>query len=67
MPVLRPLRGPLSLLTLAAFAACGLTPATAPPDLVVFGRVWTGDSARPWAGAVAVGPSTVSGWRPREV
>ena len=23
-------------------------------DLVVFGRVWTGDSAAPWAGAVAV-------------
>ncbi|HYF38224.1 MAG TPA: amidohydrolase, partial [Gemmatimonadales bacterium] len=23
-------------------------------DLVVYGRVWTGDSARPWAGAVAV-------------
>jgi predicted amidohydrolase YtcJ len=25
-----------------------------PADLVVFGRVWTGDSARPWAGAVAI-------------
>jgi predicted amidohydrolase YtcJ len=27
---------------------------TAPADLVVFGRVWTGDSVRKWAGAVAV-------------
>ena len=25
-----------------------------PADLVVYGRVWTGDSARPWASAVAV-------------
>jgi predicted amidohydrolase YtcJ len=28
--------------------------AQAPADLVVYGRVWTGDSARPWAEAVAV-------------
>jgi predicted amidohydrolase YtcJ len=27
---------------------------TAPADLVVYGRVWTGDSSRPWAGAVTV-------------
>jgi predicted amidohydrolase YtcJ len=26
----------------------------APADLVVYGRIWTGDSARPWAQAVAV-------------
>jgi predicted amidohydrolase YtcJ len=32
---------------------------TAPPDLIVYGRVWTGDSAAPWAGAVAVAGDTV--------
>ena len=32
-------------------AACNRTP---PADLVIFGRVWTGDQARPWAGAVAI-------------
>ena len=40
-------------------SACGTSGASRPPadgpaDLVVYGRVWTGDSARPWAGAVAV-------------
>ncbi len=29
-------------------------------DLVVFGRIWTGDSARPWAQAVAVVGDTVA-------
>lgn len=33
--------------------------ATRPPDLIVFGRVWTGDSARPWAQAVAVASDTI--------
>lgn len=59
MPVLRPLRGPLSLFTLAALAACGRAAPAAPADLVVYGRVWTGDSARPWVGAVAVAGDTV--------
>ena len=27
---------------------------------MVYGRVWTGDSARPWAGAVAVAGDTIS-------
>jgi predicted amidohydrolase YtcJ len=31
-----------------------------PADLVVYGRVWTGDSARPWAGAVAVAGDTIA-------
>jgi predicted amidohydrolase YtcJ len=49
---------------LAAFlvlllSACRSSGASRPPDdppadLVVYGRVWTGDSAHPWAGAVAV-------------
>ena len=26
----------------------------APADLVIYGRVWTGDSAKPWAQAVAI-------------
>jgi predicted amidohydrolase YtcJ len=30
-----------------------------PADLVVYGRVWTGDSARPWAGAVAIRADTI--------
>jgi predicted amidohydrolase YtcJ len=49
---------PLALLTLL-LSACGASGASRPPadppaDLVVYGRVWTGDSAQPWAGAVAV-------------
>ncbi len=28
-------------------------------DLVVYGRVWTGDPARPWAGAVAIKGDTI--------
>jgi predicted amidohydrolase YtcJ len=43
---------------LAAVALSGLLAcageAGPPADLVIYGRVWTGDSARPWAGAVAV-------------
>jgi predicted amidohydrolase YtcJ len=30
-----------------------------PADLVVYGRVWTGDSARPWAKAVAISGDTI--------
>lgn len=41
---------------LLASAALGARVARAQEraDLVVYGRVWTGDSTRPWAGAVAV-------------
>ena len=47
----------LVLICLVALVA----PATAQrhADLVVYGRVWTGDSARPWAGAVAVRADTI--------
>ena len=38
-------------------AACA--PATPPADLVVFGRVWTGDTAHPAAGGIAVRGDTI--------
>jgi hypothetical protein len=41
----------------AAMAVACISPP--PADLVVFGRVWTGDSARPWAGAVATRGDTI--------
>ncbi len=50
--------GPLALLALAGLLACA-GQAAPPADLVVYGRVWTGDSARPWAGALAVSGDTV--------
>jgi predicted amidohydrolase YtcJ len=31
-----------------------------PADIVVYGRVWTGDSARPWAAGVAVSGDTIA-------
>lgn len=46
----------LSLLALA-LAACGGVGRA--PDLVVVGRVWTGDSARPWAEAVTIDDGTI--------
>ena len=52
----------LAFLVLAGLASCRSGPASTagPADLVVYGRVWTGDSARPWAGAVAVAGDTVA-------
>jgi hypothetical protein len=49
----------LVLLFAAGVAACQTTPRDRPADLVVYGRVWTGDSTRPWAEAVAVEGDTV--------
>ena len=52
-------------LLLAALSVCtacrssGSASASKPADLLVFGRVWTGDSARPWAQAVAVAGDTI--------
>jgi hypothetical protein len=41
--------------------APGATGKPAPvADLVIYGRVWTGDSARPWAAAVAVAGDTIA-------
>ena len=48
----------LRLTALLAILACS-HPQAPPADLVVYGRVWTGDSARPWAGGVAVAGDTV--------
>ena len=59
MTRLRPLTGALPFVALAGVLACRAAPAQQPADLVVYGRVWTGDSARPWAGAVAVSGDTV--------
>ena len=47
-----PLPPPCS--SLAACASAGARLRRRPADLVVYGRVWTGDSARPWARRVAV-------------
>src|SRR5215210_906123 len=44
-----------AVVTLAGVLACQAAPATPrAADLVVYGRVWTGDSVHPWAGGVAV-------------
>jgi hypothetical protein len=48
-----------SLIGLIGLFAWRGTSSTSPPDLIVYGRVWTGDSASPWAGAVAVAGDTV--------
>ncbi len=47
----------LAIASLVFAAACA--PAPPPADLVVFGRVWTGDTARPSAGAIAVRGDTI--------
>jgi predicted amidohydrolase YtcJ len=47
---------PLALLAAAVVAGCSTAPKA---DLVVYGRVWTGDSTRPWAGAVASRGDTI--------
>jgi hypothetical protein len=51
------MRTPLTVAFLALAAACA--PSTPAADLVVFGRVWTGDTARPAAEAVAVRGDTI--------
>ncbi len=50
----------LAFVTLAGLLSCRSAPSAGPADLVIYGRVWTGDSARPWAGAVAVAGDTIS-------
>ena len=61
----RPAALRLALASLLLTGACGpraVLPARhpVPADLVVYGRVWTGDSARPWAGAVAIIGDTIA-------
>ena len=52
------------LALLSSLAACRLVPESLAggesASLVVYGRVWTGDSARPWAQAVAVAGDTIA-------
>lgn len=48
-----------SLIASIGLCVCRGAPSTAAPSLVVYGRVWTGDSAAPWAGAVAIAGDTV--------
>jgi predicted amidohydrolase YtcJ len=54
-----------ALLAVVALAGCNAIerePEMPPPpaaDLVAYGRVWTGDTAAPWAGAVAVSGDTI--------
>ena len=43
-------RPPIALLALLALLACN----GAAPDLILVGRVWTGDSTRPWAEGFAI-------------
>jgi predicted amidohydrolase YtcJ len=50
---------PLSLFALAGLLSCGATSTQHSADLVVYGRVWTGDSATPWSQAVAIAADTV--------
>jgi predicted amidohydrolase YtcJ len=43
---------------LAGLLACA-SASTPEADLVVYGRVWTGDSAQPWAGALAIAGDSI--------
>lgn len=48
---------------LSGCSACGAVPdpaAGGPADLMVYGRIWTGDSANPWAQAVAINGDTIA-------
>ena len=46
-------------LSMACRSSSGSASASKSADLMVYGRVWTGDSARPWAQAVAVAGDTI--------
>jgi hypothetical protein len=58
-PSPRALPRALTVVALAGGLACRGTPSVSPADLVAYGRIWTGDSAMPWAGGVAVSGDTV--------
>jgi predicted amidohydrolase YtcJ len=59
MSHLQPIHDALRVLALVGLLACGNTAQGAPADLVVYGRIWTGDAAAPWAAALAVSGDTV--------
>lgn len=53
--MLQPLPPWLAFIALAGILSCRTAPASSrPADLVIYGRVWTGDLLKPWADAVAV-------------
>ena len=45
---------------LSAGCGAGKSDESTGADLIVYGRVWTGDSTRPWAQAVAVEGDTIA-------
>jgi predicted amidohydrolase YtcJ len=59
MPLVTALRR-FAFVTLAGLTACRSADTPGPADLVVYGRIWTGDSARPWVGALAVADDTIA-------
>src|SRR5688572_31472439 len=44
------------IFVLALVLSCSTTPKA---DLIVYGRVWTGDSANTWAGGIAIRGDTI--------
>jgi predicted amidohydrolase YtcJ len=48
------------VVVVAGLLGCGSAASRPSVDLVVYGRVWTGDSAQPWARAVAVSGDTIA-------
>ena len=50
----------LAFVAVAGLVSCHAADSAGPAALVVYGRVWTGDTAKPWAAAVAVTGDTVS-------
>jgi predicted amidohydrolase YtcJ len=59
MPLVTALRR-FAFVTLAGLTACRSADTPGPADLVVYGRIWTGDSAHPWVGALAVADDTIA-------
>jgi predicted amidohydrolase YtcJ len=54
------LRGAVSLVATASCLGCQAVSGVLPADLVVYGRIWTGDSAAPWAAGLAISGDTVA-------
>ncbi len=59
MPLVTALRR-FAFVMLAGLTACRSADTPGPADLVVYGRIWTGDSAHPWVGALAVADDTIA-------